>query len=139
MKRAVAACLALTVCSGLFAQEPSRLENWVLLERDGTSQLGSSSDAAIARAYPRQGEPLWWVRRGGKSYVIRDEAVLRRVRAAWAPTEELGKRMAVLGTKMGAVGDKQRGVGEKMGVIGGKMGAIGAKLADMKLDRAERA
>jgi bla regulator protein blaR1 len=138
MKRAFAVCLLLVSARPSYADAPARLDDWVLVERDGSSQQGSMSTARIARAYQQRGEPLWYVVRGGKAYVVRDEAVLRRVRAAWVPAEEQGKRMGEVGKKMGMHGDKQRIVGEKMGAIGAKMGAIGAKLADLKLDRAER-
>ena len=123
----------------LFADEPARLENWALLDKDGVSNQGSYGDARTARTYQKAGEALWYVRRDGKAYVIRDEAVLARVRAAWAATEELGHKMGAVGTRMGAVGDKQRAVGEKMGAIGARMGAVGVRLADSRLDRGERA
>ncbi len=118
---------------------PTDGDNWVLLDGKGSSMSGSTADVKAARALQKNGEPLLFFRRGARAFVVRDAAIVDRVRAAWAPTNELGKRMDAIGKKMGVVGDQQRALGDRMGAIGDKMGEVGTKLGRRALDDRERA
>jgi hypothetical protein len=130
--------LPLVASATALAKDPP-LDNWVLLDGKTTHMSGTPADVKAARGLQKNGEALLLVRRGGKRWVIRDAAVLARVRAAWAPANEIGARMEPIGTKMSAVGDQQSALGERMSKIGEKMGALGQKMARSGLDDRERA
>jgi len=55
-----------------------------------------------------------WFRREGKAYIIRDQATIDRVKAFWAPQEELGKKQEELGKQQEALGKQQEELGTKM-------------------------
>ena len=63
--------------------------NFVLLLGDQQRTVsGSDQDLERALRHQRNGEPMLWVRREGREYVIRDEEVLRQARAAWRDVNE---------------------------------------------------
>ena len=63
--------------------------NFVLLLGDKQRTVsGSDQDLERALRQQRNGEPLLWVRREGREYVIRDEEVLRQARDAWKAFNE---------------------------------------------------
>ena len=55
-----------------------------------------------------------WFQRDEKSYIIRDQAIVDRARAFWAPQEELGKQQETLGKQQEELGKKQEALGKKM-------------------------
>jgi hypothetical protein len=93
-----------------------RLDAWVWLRGDDdTSMSGSDKDVRAALLQQKDDEPLLWVRRAGKAYVIRDQAVLTKLTALWAPTEAIGKQMEAVGKQMELIGRQMETVGAKMG------------------------
>ena len=140
MRSTLARCLIFaTLCCASVASargEPDR--GWVLLEgRDAAHMSGSSGDVDAARALQKGDEPLLYLRRDGKAWVIRDAATLAKVRAAWAPARKVGAKMEPLGKKMELIGGRMGQVGEKMEPIGERMGEVGVALASER-DEARR-
>jgi chromosome segregation ATPase len=113
-------------------------DGWVLIDGQKQNMGGSIADLKAALALQKNGEPLLYVRRAGKAWVIRDPATLDKVRAAWAPTNTLGERMGALGKKMSVIGDQQSALGDKMRATGEKLAELGTQLGRRSLDDKER-
>jgi beta-lactamase regulating signal transducer with metallopeptidase domain len=101
----------------------------VLIDGDTTNAVGSSEDLRAAKAQQRNGEPLLWVRKGGNRYVVRDTAILRRLRAAYAPVAKLGEEQGRLGAEQGELGAQQGELGARQGQLGAQQGELAARLA----------
>jgi bla regulator protein blaR1 len=112
--------------------------DWVLVDGERDLMGGSADDLRRARAQKEGDAPLLYARRGERAWVFREASVLSRVRAAWAPVGEVGKRMEAVGERMREVGERQRAVGEKMRGVGTRMGKIGAELARLEHDDPRR-
>jgi phage-related tail protein len=83
-----------------------------------------------------------WFRRDGRSYLIRDPALVARARQAWQPTEPVGDQMGALGDQMEVHGEKMGAIGERMErqtagsepisdemeTLGEQMGALGERM-----------
>lgn len=104
-------------------------DSFVLLrgDSDGSMMRGSLSDLREARDLREGDEPMLYVRRGGKGYVIRDAGVLRQAEAIFKPQEELGARQGELGERQGALGAKQGALGAKQAELGGRQAAIAVR------------
>lgn len=83
--------------------------------REGMTVSGTTRDIRDAEKARRslQGDFLWF-RRGDKSYVVQDPALLAKATEAWKPTEALSVRMEALGDEMEAHGKVMEGLGKKM-------------------------
>jgi len=55
-----------------------------------------------------------WVRRGRKTYVVQDPAIVARVVEAWKPTDPIAAQMDALGAQMEIPGKKMEELGEQM-------------------------
>ncbi|WP_337053046.1 M56 family metallopeptidase [Pseudoxanthomonas sp. USHLN014] len=115
---------------GLFHQshDASR-DAYVLVQGNESTMSGSSEDLRRARALD-DGKGVLFVRRAGKSYVIRDAATLSRFKAVYAETSRIGEAQGKLGEQQGALGERQ-------GSIGGRMGEIGSRLGDLAVREAQ--
>ncbi len=109
--------------------------NFVLLLGDKQRTVsGSDQDLERALRHQRNGEPMLWVRREGREYVIRDEEVLRQARAAWQDFNEkqLGQLVSeqVSGQieAMEKFGHDSRLVSEA-GQLGAEIGASAVEMA----------
>ncbi len=71
-------------------------------------------------------------RRGGKAYVIRDQATIDRARKFWAPEEELGKKQEELGKQQEALGKQQEELGDKMEQVHVAVPDMSAELDKLK-------
>lgn len=108
-------------------KDKGRLE-YVLVNRDrhGVTMSGSWEDAQrIKQQYG--GERVLWFRRDGKSYLVKDQAVIDEAEQINRPVAEIGAKQGEVGAKQGAIGAKQGAVGARQGEVGAKQGAIGAK------------
>jgi bla regulator protein BlaR1 len=85
------------------------------------------------------GGELLWFRRGGKEYLVRDAATLKRVAEIFAPQTELGRQQGELGAKQGALGAQQGELGSRQGKLGAEQGELGAEEARIALDDSRRA
>jgi hypothetical protein len=127
------------------AVEPGEGHAWVLIDdKDSTRMSGNMDDAVRARAAAGHG-PALWARRDGKEWVIRDAKTLARVRALFAPIDELEHKMQPLSTQQEAWGkqmqqlsrDPERNssemsrLGKQMGALGRQMGTLGRQIGDV--------
>lgn len=112
----VAASLSLP--SNLAAHESARHgwadgDSYILMLESGRSTMmhGSTDDLHRARKLRLDGQPLLYVRRDGREYVVRDAALLRQAEAIFKPQAELGKKQGELGSRQGALGAQQAELG----------------------------
>lgn len=50
---------------------------------------GTEADSAVIKRLPKNDGPLLWLRRGDKTYVTHDKAVIERAKQIWSPLAEL--------------------------------------------------
>jgi len=107
--------------------------SWVLFTNadDDVHMEGSNADVRAARAARRGREPMLWVRREGRQFVIRDAETLEQVRAIFAPVEALGRKQAEIGSQQAAIGAKMASVGQEQAAIGARQAAIGSRQAEL--------
>ncbi|GAB3455295.1 beta-lactam sensor/signal transducer [Massilia terrae] len=102
-------------------------DSYALVRDDvhGTNINGDSRHRSEIKEIKRHvnGEFLWF-RDGGKSYIVQDQDILRRVDAAWAPVDKLGEQMNVYGEQMDVHG-------KKMAVLGKQIEADAARIKPM--------
>ncbi|WP_338770725.1 M56 family metallopeptidase [Massilia sp. METH4] len=55
-----------------------------------------------------------WFKKDGKSYVVKDSALVAKVREAWAPSEKLGAEMEKQGAAMDGHGKRMEALGEEI-------------------------
>ena len=82
-------------------------------ENGSMTMHGSGSDLRRARELRTGTEPLLYIRRGGKAYVVRDAALLQQAQAIFKPQQELGRKQAALGARQAALGTRQAELGAK--------------------------
>lgn len=82
---------------------------------DSYTMSGSTQDIHHVQRLKKQisGDFIWF-QHDEKSYIIRDQAIIDRARAFWAPQEELGKKQEALGKQQEELGKKQEALGKKM-------------------------
>jgi hypothetical protein len=106
----------------------------LLLSNKQRTVSGSDQDLERALRHQQNGEPLLWVRREGREYVIRDEEVLRQARTAWQDfnDKQLGQLVSeqVSGQieAMEKFGHDSRLVSEA-GQLGAEIGASAVEMA----------
>ncbi|MFC3713226.1 hypothetical protein ACFOMD_11620 [Sphingoaurantiacus capsulatus] len=90
-------------------------DSYILLgsERGATMMSGNTDDLKRARALRRGDEPLLYLTRDGKAYVVRDAATLAKASALFKPQAELGKREAALGARQAELGKRQAELGRR--------------------------
>lgn len=106
-------------------------DSYVLLADNMAMMNGSSVDLNLAGMFKQPGKELLYVRRKGETFIIRDAATLKAVRAALESTRELGKAQGDLGAKQGELGGKQGELGRRQGELGQKQAALGMKQAEL--------
>lgn len=129
MRRIIPLLIALAPIPAAAAfAHPADNMSYVLFDKGGTDTMtmGSSSDFDRAQAYRAGGAPMLYVRDGGRAYVIRDAALLRRANAIVEPQRKLGERQGELGKQQGALGDRQ-------GALGAEQGRLGAQMANTRV------
>lgn len=104
----------------------------VFLDDDDSTGFNTSiRDHHRAEAQRRGDESLLWFERDGKEYVVRDGAVLDRVRSALEPMRQLGKQQGELGGEQGKLGGKQGALGGDQGELGAQQGKLGGKMGQL--------
>ncbi|HEX4497359.1 MAG TPA: M56 family metallopeptidase [Thermoanaerobaculia bacterium] len=99
---------------------------------DSVTMSGSTDD--IQRVKRLRSDPksdLLWFRHGGKEYVVRDAALLQKVK-------DLSKAQGELGARQGALGERQGKLGAQQGELGSRQGAIGAEQGSLAAERGRR-
>jgi beta-lactamase regulating signal transducer with metallopeptidase domain len=119
--------------------------HYAVVGRDDQVQFTGHYDDVIksVRDLRREvGGEFVWFRRDGRSYLIRDPALVARARQAWQPTEPVGDRMGALGDQMEVHGEKMEKIGARMErhtagsepisaemeTLGEQMGALGERI-----------
>lgn len=112
-------------------------------DEDSIKFAGNYDQITDIKALRRElGGNFIWFRRDGRSYLIRDPALVAHARQAWQPTEPVGEKMGVLGDQMEVHGEKMEAIGARMerqtagsepvsaemGELGEKMGALGERI-----------
>jgi beta-lactamase regulating signal transducer with metallopeptidase domain len=105
---------------------------YVMLKGDETFAVGGSQDMRDAQRQRRGDEELLFVRKGNARYVVRDEALLRKLRS-------VHDEMNALGREQGRVGELQGRLGEQQGELGMRQAEISAGAARVAADRAAQA
>jgi bla regulator protein BlaR1 len=119
--------------------EDDGMEGFVLLSGDNATMGGSMADLHRAKALSTGGKDLLYVRRNGKSYVIRDPKMLEQARASFEPQTKLGSQQAELGKKQAELGMKQAELGKKQAELGMKQAEFGKKQAELSFQVARAA
>lgn len=105
-------------------------DSWIVLKGDSNTIMnGSSRDVEQVRRLRKGSEDIFWFRRDGKAYIVRDAATLARIEKIWEPIGELGAKQGELGAQQGKFGGKQGALGAKQGALGAKQGALAAQQA----------
>lgn len=106
-------------------------DSWMYLhDRHSSTMNGSVEDIErVRQRYQKGDEPLLWVRRDGKEWIVRDAALLRRAEEVLAPMNELGERQAELGGKQAELGARQADLGSKQAELGSRQAAFGSQQA----------
>ncbi len=73
-----------------------------------------------------------WFSRDGKSYIIRDQAMVDRAKGFWGPQDELGKKQEALGAKQEALGKQQEELGAKMEQVHVKLPDLTGEIEKLK-------
>ena len=102
---------------------------------DSFTMSGSSQDAHHVEKLRKkiQGDFIWF-QRDEKSYVIRDQALVDRAKAFWAPQEEIGKKQEALGKQQEALGKQQEQIAAKMQAIRVNVPDMTAELEKLKAE-----
>jgi beta-lactamase regulating signal transducer with metallopeptidase domain len=109
------------------------LEGFVLVSGDSVTMAGSTSDLRRARGLRTGGKDIIFVRRGDRSYVIRDAQIIAQARAAFEPQTKLGSQQAELGNRQAGLGMKQAEFGQKQAALGVKQAQLGLRQAELSL------
>lgn len=90
------------------------LDGWILATSHGDASIsGESRDLRRVGTLAGDG-PFLWARRGGKTCLLRDAALLARAGTAVAPLHALDGQQGELGRRQGALGGQQGERGHRM-------------------------
>ena len=106
---------------------------YVLLRGNTSVMNGSMGDLRGAQRLQRNGEDLFWFRRGNVEYVVRDPAMLERIRANYAEVARLGDSQSAIGNRQSVIGNKQAAIGNRQAALGMKQ----AELATRRMRESE--
>jgi hypothetical protein len=115
--------------------DPDKFQ-YAIIER-GSQTCSISGDDSWARIEELQdevketGREVMYFRIGGKDYVVRDRAAVRRAIEITRPMSELGKQQGELGARQGELGARQ---GE-LGALQGRIGALQGRVAALQASR----
>lgn len=101
---------------------------WGLFDGEGSLWADGADQESFTPRW-RTGEPRFWFRDGGESYVVRDPELVAAVREAVQPLRELGREMGTLGAEMGRHGARIGRLGGQVGAMSARMALIDARLA----------
>jgi len=95
----------------------------------GMTMSGDSRDIPAIDAVKRKvhGDFIW-VRRGSKSYVVDDPAIVAKVIAALQPVEVLGKQMQAMGAQMDGPSNRMEDLGKQMESLSGSSNPYNAAM-----------
>lgn len=141
---AAALCLAMLPAAPAGAESArhgwSGGDSYILMtagERGSMMMHGSTSDLNRARELRNGTEPLLFILRDGKAYVVRDATLLRQAQAIFAPQRELGEKQAALGSRQAALGARQAELGQKQAELSSRRVAARGGSADYARQQGE--
>ncbi|RYZ73495.1 MAG: hypothetical protein EOP91_05075 [Lysobacteraceae bacterium] len=105
--------------------------SYVVLQGDHTYARGSSADMREAQRQRRGNEELMWLRKGEVRYVVRDPAILKKMRT-------VHDEMTALGDAQMRLGERQAQLGGQQGELGGRQAEIGAQLGHLSVLQAQQ-
>jgi hypothetical protein len=100
--------------------EPGAHESMSASDRDSWNTVSRVQDEA-----KRLGQPLFWFRMNGRSYLVRDRELTERATRIVAPMQEIGAKQGRIGAQQGKWG----GLQGKLGALQGRIGAMQARIA----------
>ncbi|AKK69070.1 hypothetical protein [Xanthomonas translucens] len=135
----VAGAQRMAIRSSVTTLSNDRRNASVLFEHGDTNVYGSSGDLREARRARRGEETLWWIRKDGKRYVVRDAATIGQVKAAYAPVQALARQQGERGAQQGRLGQRQGELGEQQGAIAQRQAVVAVEQARAASAQARRA
>lgn len=105
----------------------------IMRGRDITASAESRDFKESRRLQAGSNEPMIYVRKGAKTYLIRDTATVQKAQALWKPVSDLGDQQGKLGEAQGKLGSQQGALGAKQGALGSQMGELGRQNAQLAL------
>ncbi len=109
--------------------EPGAHESMSVSDEDGMSSI-----ARVQEEARRTGKTLFWFRKDGRSYLVRDPALTERASKIVAPMQELGAEQGRLGAQQGRWGAMQG----RLGALQGRIGAMQARIAVASMGAGDR-
>ncbi|GGD32254.1 M56 family metallopeptidase [Pseudoxanthomonas indica] len=105
----------------------------IMRGREVTASAESQDFKVSRRLQAGSTEPMIYVRKGAKTYLIRDAATVQKAQAIWKPVSDLGEQQGKLGEAQGKLGSEQGALGAKQGALGSQMGELGRQHAQIAL------
>jgi hypothetical protein len=100
MKRLLLVAVALT----MLASSKSRMDGYILAaDGDNITFSGGVDMSSFETLHDRYPGKMLWVRRHGREYVVRDETLLMRARALFAPQAALAPEQRAIGREEAAL------------------------------------
>lgn len=98
----------------------------VLIEGSHLHAIGASSDVEAARRAQKNGETVWWFRQGESRYLVRDPALIARLKRIYAPVSELGRQQSELGSQQSVLGGGQSELGAQISTLAARQAKLAA-------------
>lgn len=104
-----------------------------------TVQGGDGDLQAVARQVRASGKPLLWYRKGDKTYVSHDPALIRAARKAYAPVIALARQRGHLAGHEGELAGRQGDLAAQEGALAARRAALAQVRAEIAGQRAHLA
>jgi bla regulator protein blaR1 len=102
---------------------------------NATSLNASGADFDQAQESRRQGEELFWARRAGKAWILRDASVLAEVHKILDPQINIEARQGATGINQADVGTQQAELGRRQAELGRQKAALQAEISKRRASR----
>ncbi|MGB8673968.1 MAG: M56 family metallopeptidase [Candidatus Acidiferrales bacterium] len=107
--------------------------HYVIVSGDSTTISGDSGDAEHVQALRKENSgDFIWFERDGKSYIIRDPAIVKRARELFAPMDQLSKQQDELGARQEALGKQQDALGQQQEEVRVNIPDMSAQLRELE-------
>ncbi|MGA7090061.1 MAG: M56 family metallopeptidase [Candidatus Acidiferrales bacterium] len=107
--------------------------HYVIVSGDSTTISGDSGDAEHVQALRKENSgDFIWFERDGKSYIIRDPAIVKRARELFAPMDRLSKQQDELGARQEALGKQQDALGQQQEEVRVNIPDMSAQLRELE-------
>jgi hypothetical protein len=140
------AALAAGLIASAAAAQPGALPRWPALEGGGAYALFLDNNVTIVNGTPRDyargkalrktpAEQLFWFERGGKEYVVRDDATLKALAKIFLPQLALGKQAATLNGQQARIGQDQESLNAQFEQLGVQQAEFGERMAQLAAEQ----